>query len=59
MVALIVIGSIVLFLLLLLLCPVKVIVRMLGDDLSVKLRYGFLTIRILPAKESRRSRKRR
>ena len=51
MVALIVIGSIVLFLLLLLLCPAKVIVRMMGDDLSVKLRYGFLTIKILPTKE--------
>lgn len=50
MVALIVIGGIVLFFLLLLLCPLKVTLRM-EEELSLAVQYAFLKIPILPAKE--------
>jgi hypothetical protein len=50
MAALIIIGSIVLFLLLVLLCPLKVTLRY-GEQLSLRLRYGFLSFSLLPGKE--------
>lgn len=50
MVALIVIGSIVLFFLLLLLCPLKVTMRY-REALSLTIQYAFIKIPILPAKE--------
>lgn len=49
MVALIVIGSILLFLLLVLLCPVKLSVTY-QETLSLTLRYAFVKIRLLPSK---------
>ncbi len=50
MIAWIVIGGVVLFLALLLLCPLKVTLRY-GEGITLVLRYAFLQFRLLPAKE--------